>query len=68
VGRLTITVALQTLQTVEPRLMFIRFGNSYFLSPIWTGSTGGKVPMSRTEGWINADGSAPGKVILALAK
>ena len=67
-GAFTITVALEARQTVEPRLIFHRFGNSYFLSQIWTGSTGGEVPMSRTERWINAEGPAPGIVVLALAK
>jgi hypothetical protein len=66
-GAFTIT-ALETRQTVEPRLIFHRFDNSYFLSQIWTGSTGGEVPMSRTERWINAEGPAPGIVVLALAK
>jgi hypothetical protein len=66
-GAFTIT-ALETRQTVELRLILHRFDNSYFLSQIWTGSTGGEVPMSRTERWINAEGPAPGIVVLALAK
>lgn len=51
----------------EPKLVFHRYGDQYFLSQIWTGSTRRDFSMSRKERELKKTAAAAGQTEIVVA-
>lgn len=58
------SAALQSYRNAEPRMLFHRYGKTYFLHQIWTNAMGVTLPESRMELQLRARVGAP--VVVAV--